>query len=161
MYVERMLPTPETSFMVSRLLYQAHIYSAVDDSMHDVWGVHNFLSEIESGQRIVFGVFDEKNNIFLGCMHCTLHGDYCVAHTMFKRKVDAVKAALMAEDELKKYCKKNKILLNAIVGYPPEHLRAAVIMNKKFGCKDMGQAENVFFKVNGKNMPCRYMRKEL
>lgn len=155
-----MLPfNSDTSYLVSRLLYEPHIYAGQEDRMKDVWWAHRFFDEIETGQRIVFGVFSE--NTLTGCVHGTLEGDCFVAHTMFRRKVDAVKCSLIFAELLKNYCYTHDIPLRAIVGYPPEDSRVAVYMNKRFGCKDMGIAENVKFYRNGKLIPCRYMRKEI
>jgi hypothetical protein len=161
MYVILLPANCDTSYMVSRLLYEPHIYIGQDDRMKDAWWVHRFFTEIESGERYVYGAFSVKDNSFLGCTHGKFAGDCFVAHTMFKRKVDTVKASLMMEEELKKYCRENNIPLKAIVGYPPEDLRVAILMNKRFGCKDMGRAENVEYWCNGVNKPCRYMRKEV
>lgn len=161
MYIKRLAPTFETSFLVSRLLYEEHIYKSQEDCMHDVFGVHAFLSEIENGSRLVWGAFRKEDDFFLGAAHGSFEGENFVGHVLFKRKVDATALCLKIEEDIKAYCKENNIVCRAIVGYPPEHLRASVIMIKRFGCKDLGRAENVDFYVNGKNMPCRYMRKEL
>lgn len=161
MYIKILPASAETSYIVSRLLYEPHIYQGQDDRMRDVWGVHVFLTEIENGTRLVWGAFSKEDNSFLGCAHGTIENNEFIAHTMFKRKVDAVKACLLMEVEFKKYCKENSISVNAIVGYPPEDLRIAIIMNKRFGCKDMGRAEGVEYWRNGMNIPCRYMRKEI
>jgi hypothetical protein len=161
MFVKKLDASPPTLYMISRLLYEPHIYKGQDDRMRDVWGVHVFFTEIENGERLVWGAFSKEDNSFLGCVHGTIENNNFIAHTMFKRHVDAVKACLMMVEDLKIYCKENDISVNAIVGYPPEHLRIAIIMNKKFGCKDMGRAEGVEYWRNGVNMPCRYMRKEI
>ena len=161
MYIKKLEASPDTSYMVSRLLYEPHIYLGQDDRMHDIWWVHRFFMEIETGIRHVWGVFAKHDDSFLGCAHGTFEGDGFVAHTMFKRHVDAVKACLLMEDDLKRYCRENDIDIKAVIGYPPENLRVAVVMNKRFGCKDMGRAEGVEYWKRGVNIPCRYMRKEL
>jgi hypothetical protein len=76
----------------------------------------------------------------------------------YHRAYVAVNLFFTPNEEFDEYCRENNIPLKAIVGYPPEDLRVAVLMNRRFGCKDMGRAEGVQYWRNGVNMPCRYMR---
>lgn len=157
----KMLPAEyNTTYMVSRLLYEPHIYKGQDDRMKDIWWVHRFFTEIEHGDRYVFGVFSEDNE-FLGCVHGTLEDGNFIAHTMFRRKVDAVKASLRMVEIFKEYCADRNLPFHAVVGYPPEDSRIAILNNKRFGCKDMGIAEGIEFYRNGLKVPCRYMRKDI
>lgn len=151
----------ETAYMVSRLLYEPHIYCAISDELKDVYFAHRFLSEIESGFRLVLGVFSKAEDDFLGCVHGKVYQGEFTAHTLFKRKVDAVKGCLLCEDVLRSYCREKSIPLKVIAGYPPEHLRVAVLMNKRYGCVDCGVAEDKFFYKDGKRIACRNMRKVL
>lgn len=161
MYVKMLPADLDTSYLVSRLLYEPHIYAGQDDRMKDVWYVHRFFEEIETGERYVFGVFSLESERFLGCVHGTLEDGSFIAHTMFRRHVDAVKASLMMVDIFKEYCKENNLSFHSVVGYPPEDFRIAIINNKRFGCKDMGIAEGIEYYRNGVKIPCRYMRKEI
>lgn len=161
MYAKKLQPGENAAYAVSRLMYEPHIYAALPDHLRDVFFAHRMLKEIESGDRMVFAVFCQSDNSFLGVVHGTMEGSEFVAHTMFRRKTNAVKAALLCQEQLEKFCRDNAIALTAIVGYPPEHIRAAVIMNRRFGCIDCGPAKDVEFLSNGRPLPCRYFRKEI
>lgn len=145
--------------MVSRLLYEKHIYDALDDNMKDIWGVHICFSEIEDGSRMVFGCFSKDTQAFLGCAHGKIEDGYFVAHLLFKRKTKALQACFLIEETLKEYCKKSNIQLLGIKGYPAEKNLPAVNLIKKIGCVDTGILDNVFF-CNGNAVPCKIMIKE-
>jgi hypothetical protein len=149
----------DTVYQVSRLLYEEHIYKAVDDRLHDVWYAHKFLQDIESGKILVFGVF--KDDVFAGCANGELNGDVLTVHALFKRKVDVAKAALLIEKEIKKYSISSGIEIKAIIGTIPEYNRAALRMAKRAGYTDCGIAENVEHRKHGRVIPCRLMRKEI
>lgn len=154
-------PTPETSYIVSRLLYEKHIYDAVDDRLHDVWNAHIFLRDIERGKNLVIGVFQKESDAFLGCVVGDFYDSCFYAHLLFKRKVDVKPAVLLCEEELKRYCRDAGIALKEIIGNIPEYNRAALCMVKRSGYTDVGEAINFTHFKNGKNIPCRCMRKEI
>lgn len=159
MFAKKLDPSEDTAYLVSRLLYEKHIYNAVDDRLHDVWYAHKFLQDIESGKTFVFGVF--KDDVFAGCATGELNGNVLTVHALFKRKIDIAKAALLIEDEIKKYCKKSSVEIKTIVGNIPEYNRAALRMANRAGYTDSGIADNVEHRKNGRIIPCRLMRKEI
>lgn len=159
MFAQKLPPSEDTAFFVSRLLYEEHIYKAVDDRLHDIWVAHQFLQDIESGKTLVFGVF--KDNVFYGCANGELNGDVLTVHAMFRRKTDVAKAALLIEEEIRKYSIESGIVIKTIIGTIPEYNRAALMMAKRAGYIDMGIAENVEHIKNGKIIMCRLMRKEI
>lgn len=161
MYAKILPANDETAYQFSRLMFEDHIYAGLSDELHDVYFAHRLLSDIESGDVLVMAVYKKEDDTLCGLGYGAFDGDSFIAHSMFKRKVNAVKAALLCEQILVEYCKENNIKLTAIVGYPPEHLKAAIRMNKHFGCVDMGIAENICFYKSGKKIPCRYFRKEI
>lgn len=146
--------------MVSRLLYEKHIYNAVDDRLHDVWYAHNFLSDIEAGRVLVFGVFKKVDGCFCGCAVGEISGTDFIAHALYKRKVDVTKAALLVEDEIRKYSIGSGIEIKTIIGNIPEYNRAALRMSKQAGYTDSGEIFGTHMK-NGKSINCRCMRKEI
>jgi hypothetical protein len=159
MFAQKLPPSEDTAFMVSRLLYEKHIYKAVDDRLHDVWYAHKFLQDIESGKTLIFGVFEDDT--FFGCANGELNGDVLTVHALFKRKVDVAKAALLIEEEIRKYSISAGIVIKTIIGTIPEYNRAALMMAKRAGYTDAGIAENVEHRKNGRVIPCRLMRKEI
>lgn len=128
--------------------------------MHDVWYAHRFLKNIEDGEFLFFGVFDD-DGLFLGGVPGEIRDSVFYAHMFFRRKVDCVKATLLIEEEIKKYCAGNDIPLKAIAGFTPETYTAALRMAKKAGYKDCGMAPEEFLLKNGKKIPCRFMKKEI
>lgn len=161
MYAEKLQPGSNAAYAVSRLMYEPHIYAALPDNLRDVYFAHRFLCEIEEADRWVIGVFSKEDDLLLGVVHGCLEDGNFIAHTMFRRKVDAVRGALLCEEVLIDFCRKYGIELKAIVGYPPEHLRASVRMSRQFGCVDCGLAEHITYIHNGRKIPCRYFRKEI
>ena len=161
MYAKILPASYETSYQFSRLMFEDHVYAGLSDELHDVYFAHRLLSDIEAGDILVIAVYSRTDNKLCGFCYGSFNDGDFVGHTMFKRKVDAVKAALLCEEELVKYSWEHNIDFKAIVGYPPEFLRVAVRMNKRFGCTDLGIAENVCFYKNGKKVPCRHFRKEI
>jgi hypothetical protein len=159
MLTKKLDSSKKTAYLVSRLLYEKHIYKAVDDRLHDVWVAHQFLQDIESGKTLVFGVFEDDT--FCGCANGEIDGDVLTVHALFKRKVDVAKAALLIEKEIKKYSIESGIKIKAIIGTIPEYNRAALMMAKRAGYTDAGIAENVEHIKNGRIIPCRLMRKEI
>jgi hypothetical protein len=159
MFAKKLDSSEDTAFQVSRLLYEKHIYKAVDDRLHDVWYAHKFLQDIESGRILVFGVF--KGDVFAGCATGELNGSELTVHALFKRKVDVAQAALLIEKEIKKYSVENGTEIKTIIGTIPEYNRAALMMAKRSGYIDSGIAENVEHRKNGRVITCRLMRKEI
>jgi hypothetical protein len=159
MFAKKLDSSEDTAFQVSRLLYEEHIYKTVDDRLHDLWYAHKFLQDIESGRILVFGVF--KGDVFAGCATGELNGSELTVHALFKRKVDVAKAALLIEEEIRKYSISAGIVIKTIIGTIPEYNRAALMMAKRAGYTDAGIAENVEHIKNGRIIPCRLMRKEI
>jgi hypothetical protein len=159
MLTKKLDSSKNTAYLVSRLLYEKHIYKAVDDRLHDVWVVHQFLQDIESGKTLVFGVFEDDT--FCGCATGEINGSKLTVHALFKRKVDVTKAALLIEEEIIKYSISSGIVIKTIIGTIPEYNRAALMMAKRAGYTDAGIAENVEHRKNGRVIPCRLMRKEI
>ena len=161
MLAQILKPTPETSYIVSRLLYEKHIYDAVDDRLHDVWHAHIFFRDIERGKTLVIGVFQKESNAFLGCVIGDFFDSCFSGHILFKRKVDVKAAVLLCEEELKRYCHDAGIALREIIGNIPEYNRAALCMARKAGYMDSGEAVDFTHFKNGKVVSCRCMRKEI
>lgn len=159
MFAQKLPPSEDTAYLVSRLLYEKHIYKAVDDRLHDLWVAHQFLQDIESGKTLVFGVFEDDT--FCGCANGELNGDVFTVHALFRRKVDVAKAVWLIEKEIKKYSIESGIEIKSIIGTIPEYNRAALRMAKRAGYTDCGIAENVEHRKNGKIITCRLMRKEI
>jgi hypothetical protein len=82
-------------------------------------------------------------------------------HALFLRKVDVAKAALLIEEEIRKYSISSGIVIKTIIGTIPEYNRAALMMAKRAGYTDAGIAENVEHIKNGRIITCRLMRKEI
>jgi hypothetical protein len=161
MYAKVLQPSTDTSYIVSRLFYEKHILSALDDTMLDVWGTHNFFVEIELGTRIVIGLFDKENDNFLGCIHGTLVDGCFTAHLMLRRKVDAVKAAELCTLLMKQCCQETEINFTKVRGFVPDTNRAIKRMAVKSGYTDCGIAVGEFFIRDGKNIPIRIYEKEI
>lgn len=161
MFAQKLAPTGETSYLVSRLFYEKHIYKTVDDRLHDVWYAHNTLKDIESGKVLVFGVFKKEDEFFCGCATGEISGMNIIVHALFKRNVDVEKAALLIEKEILKYSIDSGVEIKSIIGTIPEYNRAALMMSKRAGYVDVGIAEDVLHFKNGKVIPCRYMKKEI
>lgn len=160
MYAKVMPATPETAFAVSRLFYEPHIYHALDDEMHDVFGVHRCLSEIEDGHRLCVGVFSKKDNAFWGCAHGMIYPGNMEAHLLLKRKVNGVTAITLCMDECRKYYKQYRISLKSFSAVVADNNRAVKITLRKAGFIDHGIVENEKFISHGIMIPCRFFRKE-
>jgi hypothetical protein len=161
MYAELLLPDKNTTFLVSRLLYEKHIYNALDNKMRDVWGAHDVFCEIESGKRIVLGVFSKDDKKFLGCVHGLLNAPVFYGHFLFRRKVDVVKAVLLCETLCKKVYADRDMTLNAFAGVIPESNRAVQITVKKLGYRDSGILDGEYFYSFDQKIPCRLYVKEI
>lgn len=159
MYIKKLSANQHTSFMISRMLYETHIYNNLDDNMLDVWGAHQFLTEIENGSRLVWGGFSDEESKFLGCVHGKIVDGFFEAHVLFKRNINAFDACSTVEKLLKEHCKKNNIHLRGIKGFIANDNRAAIILSKKIGCRDAGVKKDIFFRA-GNDIPCRIMIKE-
>lgn len=162
MYQSRILPAnTETSFLFSRLLYEKHIYYALDDEMRDAWGVHRVLTEIETGSRIVLGVFNKADDSFCGCIHGLFETPEFHGHFMFKRKVNAVEAVLECEKVCETFYREKNAELKYYSNLVPVNNRAVCITAKKLGHKDMGIVDGEFFYSFGKKIPCKKFMKEV
>lgn len=161
MYAKILPPDKDTTFIISRLLYEPHIYKALDDAMRDVWGAHQFLNEIEHEYRLCIGLFSNKNNALLGCTHGIIYPHNMQAHIFLKRGVDGLTATQMCMDKCCEYYKNKNIPLKSFSGIVADNNRAVKIMLKKLGYEDGGIIENEFFISNGVKIPCRFFRKEI
>jgi RimJ/RimL family protein N-acetyltransferase len=159
--VKKLSPSEDTAFMVSRLLYEEHIYKAVDDRLHDLWVAHQFLQDIESGKTLVFGVFNADNNSFLGCSTGAFEEDDYVIHAFLKRKIDTIQAGVLVIDGVKNYCIENKINIKSITGYIPVFNKPALRLARKLGMVNKGIHHGTEFFKNKKNIPCCCMRKDI
>lgn len=161
MYAKILTPSSETSYIVSRLFYEKHIYSALDDTLRDVWGVHNILTQIELGERIVIGLYTVRNDDFCGCIHGILNDGCFTAHLLIRRKVDAVLAAELCTELFKKCCQEIGTEFVKVRGFVPDNNRAIKIMAHRAGYQDCGIAVGEFFVSGGKNIPLRIFEKEV
>ena len=162
MFAELLLPDKNTTFLVSRLLYEKHIYNALDNKMRDVWGAHDVFCEIESGKRIVLGVFSKDDKKFLGCVHGLMETPVFYGHFLFRRKVDVVKAVLLCEELCQKvYVNSGLMTLKSFAGIIPENNRAVQITAKKLGYRDNGILDGEYFYSFDKKIPCRLYVKEI
>jgi hypothetical protein len=141
------------------LLYEKHIYNALCDEYKSLYFAHKLLREIEDGERII--MFSAENNQINGCVHGVLQDGVYTCHIMFKRRIDAVKACLMFEEEMKIFCRKRKIDLNLIRGFIPVFNRAAIRTGKAWGAVDKGISDTEVFWRNGVPWPCHRMEKEI
>lgn len=158
MIAKKLSPDRETAFIFSRFFLVHHIYHAVDDNLKDVFGLHVLLSAVENNTCWFFGVYDVNGNI-RGVCYGAMEGEYFCCHVMFDRKVDAVKGALLCEEELQKYCAQNNIPLKGVVGYPAVNNRAALRFCLRMGYEDKGLSDRVLMQ-NGEGIPCRKFRKD-
>jgi RimJ/RimL family protein N-acetyltransferase len=161
MYAKVLLPDMRTTFMISRLLYEKHIYHALDDEMHDVFGVHRFFREIEDESRLCIGVFRRKDSEFMGCCHGMIYPQCMEGHILFKRGVNGQAALKMIMDECRKYYRNKKIPLHSFSGVVADNNQAVKLLLKKSGFEDKGILENEFFLSQGNKIPCRYFKKEI
>lgn len=161
MYAKVMPADKNTTFIISRLLYEKHIYNALDDAMRDAWGVHRFFCEIEDGCRLCIGVFSRKDNTLLGCAHGMIYPHNMMAHLFVKRGVDGAVATQMCMDECRKYYKRKHIPLYSFSAEVADNNRAIKIMLKKLGYEDKGILKDEFFVSYGIKIPCRFFRKEI
>jgi hypothetical protein len=161
MYAKPLPPDKNTTFIVSRLLYEKHVYNALDNQMRDVWGAHNVFCDIERGHRTVFGVFQKDTERFLGCVHGVFDDFIFWGHFLFKRKVDVVRAVLLCEEQCRQICKEKDIPLSAFAGMIPDSNRAAKIAASKLGYKDKGLIDGEYFYSFEQKIPCRLFKKEI
>ena len=147
------------AYHVSRLMYEPHIYRELCDEYKDLFEAHRMLVEIEQGERAVLLV--RQKNIVVGCIHGILeeNGDF-VCHIMFKRNVNSLKACLLCEEAMKKYCQENDLSFKRIVGYICSANRAAIALGKRYGAIDQGFSGVSIWK-NNYLMPCRKLVKEI
>jgi hypothetical protein len=148
----------KTSFVVSRLFYEKHIYNATEDELRDVWGVHRLLSEIESGDRIVVGFFSD--NVFLGCSHGVIVDGVFEGHFLFFRKAPTVDLVKKGIHEIVQYGKQKGTPVNSLRGIVPDSNRAVKLLLSRLGFLDTGPT-NTFFVLNGKNIMCREFTKRI
>jgi hypothetical protein len=159
--VKKMASTKENAFKISRLFYEKHIYTAIDDRLHDLWFAHEFLCDFERGNILGFGVFDDLTEDLQGVVLCWKEKSEIVGHVFFKRKVDGAKACLLCEEEAKKYYKKKKQKITAFVGYISPTNVAIYRMLKKNGYVDRGSQKDRFLLKNGICIQCKKMEKEI
>ena len=159
--IEKMAPTKKNAYMISRLFYEKHIYTAIDDRLHDLWFAHEVLCDFEKGNTFAFGVFNEISGAFLGVFIGTKEKSEIVGHVFLKRKVDGAKACLLCEEEAKKYYKKKKQKITAFVGYISPMNIAIYRMLKKIGYVDRGIQKDRFLLKNGIYIQCKKMEKEI
>lgn len=150
----------QAAYHVSELLHEKHIYDALPDEYKTLWYAHELLSEIEDGDRITILVWD--GNLCLGCGHGVLddNGVY-TCHIMFLRNVNAVKACLLCEEELKKYCREYNLKLEIIRGNIAQDNRAALRCARLFGSENKGVNVNNMMWKNGKLTPTCTMEKKV
>lgn len=161
MYAKILPPTLETTYLISRLFYERHIYNALDDEMRDVWGCHKILREIEEGHRICIGVFRREDDAFLGFSHGMIYPHNMEAHLLFKRKVNGVEATELCMAKCVEYYKKKKIPLTSFSGIIAENNNAVKRLLRKLGFEDKGILEKEFFFSHGEKISCRFFRKEI
>ena len=161
MYAEILASNSDTTYMVSRLFYEKHIYFALDDEGRDVWTVHRILREIEEGQRLCVGVFNKHDNSFAGCAHGMIYPYTMEAHLLFKRKVNGVEALKLCMDKCSEYYRHKKIPLLRFTGMVADNNRAAKLLLKKSGFIDKGIVDGEDFVSKNNIIPCRYFRKDI
>ena len=150
----------QTAWMVSRLLYEPHIYHALSDEYKDVYMAHELLQEIEFGYRIVIGVFATNNN-FIGCVHGVLDNGIFTCHLLFKRKINVLPLLFECEMKLKEYCSQQKIKIDFIDGFIAQSNIAACRIARKFGSVCLGKDNNTFVLHNNNKEFCWHFRKEM
>jgi hypothetical protein len=145
---------------VADFLCEKHIYNAQPDEYRTLWGAHELLREIEDGTRWVMLVWD--GDFCCGCVHGMLD-DYGVftCHIMFMRQIDAVKACLLCEEELKKYCREHNHKLLTIRGNIAVRNRAALRCARLFGSKNMGMNIHGMMWYRNELIPTYTMEKEI
>ena len=161
MYARVLPPDSMTTYMVSRLFYEKHIYLAMDDAMKDVWTVHTILKEIEQRERLCVGVFQKNDDRFLGCTHGLITAGYMNAHLLFYRHIDALSAVKLCMDECRKYYREHDLPLQYFQGKVSDENRCVKLLLRKLGWKDEGVRENDFFISRSRKIPCRIYRKEV
>lgn len=161
MYAKTLSPTLDTTYLISRLFYEKHIYNAMDDEMRDVWVCHRTLQEIENGSRLCIGVFSKKDDTFLGCAHGMIYLYDMEAHLLLKRKVNGVTAVNLCMEEILKYYKQQKLPLKSFSATVADNNRAVKTTLRKAGFIDHGIVKNEKFISHGVVIPCRFFRKEI
>lgn len=149
-----------TSYHVSRLLYEKHIYNALPDHYRDVWGAHILLQEIEFGYRTVFGFVDDSGDL-CGVVHGKVENDAFVAHLLFQRNVDVAACLLAAESVLLQYYSQHGIEVKYVEGFIPEFNRAALRTVKRYGMENLGLTCQKIFRRQGEELPTIHFRKEI
>ena len=148
-----------TSYLVSRLLYEPHVYRSLDDEFCDIYTVHRVLKEIETGERLCIGIFNGEE--FCGCVHLTIRESVTEPHLMLKRKVSGVTATELSVDCYKRYCIDNGIELKPLYIEIADNNRAIRRVLRFCGFEDCGILSGEYFVFKGKKIPVRVFRKEL
>jgi ribosomal protein S18 acetylase RimI-like enzyme len=161
MYAEVFPANDISSYIVSRLFYESHIYRALDDRMRDVWGAHTVLREIEDGKRLAIGVYRKSDDALMGFSHGLIIPDTMEAHILLKRKTDGLAAINLCMDKCREFYKKNNIPLKRFIAKVADDNRPAKLLLRRAGYSDKGIMENNFFVSFGKNIPCRFFEKEI
>lgn len=150
----------ETSYLVSRLFYEPHIYQALDNEMRDVYTVHRILKEIEEVDRVCIGFFTPEDH-FCGCIHFSFTSGIVEPHIMLCRGVNGVDAVLKGIMEAKRFYRKNHILMREVRCNISENNRAIRMLLKRCGFEYIGKDEKFRFYDRNNSYACLIYGKEI
>lgn len=134
---------------VSNLLCQDHVFYAVDPSFRSYVGAHRLFRSFEDGsQRLYFSYAGDGK--FLGCAWGGTESEFprqFYGHFIFHRHVDAFSCV----DRMIGVCdgdyRADGVVLATLCSVVPDYNRAAGILNRRLGFKDMGVVDR--FEVRG------------
>ena len=150
-----------TLSIMSELFVQEHIFKVLDMRVKTFIGAHRLFKNIENGYVRVYGAFFQDRIIGV-CFGNIEPGtsDFCT-HLAFLRHSKALEGCFACAAAMVADYAKEGIIVQSIVGYIPEHNKAALRIARFYGCKDYGIDKTKTIVENCYEIPCRVMKKEL
>ncbi len=121
------------------VLLQEHCYDKLGNEYQSLFGIHMLLKDIESEKVHCYRV--KENGKYLGFVFGELNADNnYLGHVIFVRGVDVAKACNLCA-----YYVYNELNADNIIAYIPNSNRAAILMAKRFGCKEVSKNNEITF----------------
>lgn len=137
-------PGIATYAMMSRLLLLPHVLPALDGRFVGYLAAWRLFHEVESGECLVFGVFDDSGRA-VGMAFGYPEGATFVTHLVFERHTDTVvgcRAAIAALEE-------RRPEMERITAEVPEQNRAVRVLMRKVGFSPTGQEGRGYLAEDG------------